>query len=76
MRAPCWAAHAAMATMFSSANKFDPGANPVENSKMPKKWVFAYVNKAAGRRRPNQARTGETREVTLRVRWLKGLRIL
>jgi len=23
------------------------GANPVENSKMLKKWVFAYVNKAA-----------------------------
>ena len=35
--------------MFSSASnlKFDPGANPVENSKMLKKWVFAYVNKAA-----------------------------
>jgi hypothetical protein len=57
-----------LATMFSSANKFDPGANPVENSKMLKKWVFAYVNKAAGHRRPNQARTGEIREVTLHVR--------
>lgn len=38
-----------LATLFSSASnlKFDPGANPVENSKMLKKWVFAYVNKAA-----------------------------
>ena len=36
-----------LATLFGSANKFEPGANPVENSKMLKKWVFAYVNKAA-----------------------------
>ena len=36
-----------LATLFGSANKFEPGANPVENSKMLKKWVFAFVNKAA-----------------------------
>ena len=36
-----------LATLFGSAGKFEPGANPVENCKMLKKWVFAFLNKAA-----------------------------